>query len=241
MALGSQALFGTPATTPTHYPAPAAPVASGTPTPAPLSPTPTRAAPTTTPTPAPVDRRAGAQLNQPWVVRGIPVVSREHRITAAYVPPWASRPDGLHPDAYAAAQRMIAAAKAKGNTLKIRSGYRDFAVQKASFENAVAEQGRAAASRYYAEAGASEHQIGLAFDVWDGRNRGEAFTRSDEADWVAAHAHEYGFIIRYPEGKEAITGIAHESWHLRWVGVDVARHFTPGSRLSLEEFLGIRG
>ena len=95
------------------------------------------------------------------------------------------------------------------------------------------------ARRYYAEPGASEHQTGLSLDAWDGRNRGTAFARTPQAAWLTKHAVDHGFIVRYPDGKTDITGYAWESWHLRWVGAEVAAAFGPDSSLTLEEYLGL--
>ncbi|MFT3876459.1 MAG: M15 family metallopeptidase [Propioniciclava sp.] len=185
------------------------------------------------------DDRTGKALDTPFTVDGVVVVSKKHRVSAGYVPPWASQPHGLHPDAYAAFQTMAAAAKKDGAPISIRSGYRSFADQKASFAKAMKQYDEATARRYYAEAGASEHQTGLALDAWDGRNRGTAFARTKQATWLAAHAHEYGFIVRYPQGKTDITGYAWESWHLRWVGKEISSTFGPNSSLTLEEYLGL--
>lgn len=196
--------------------------------------TPTLTVPSTT-----EDTRSGSARDKPFTVDGVVVVSKDHRITAAYVPPWANKPQGLLPEAYAGFQSMAQAAKSDGMTLTIRSGYRSYATQKASFEKALRTYDEATARRYFAEPGASEHQTGLSLDAWDGVNRGTAFTATAEARWLAAHAYEYGFIIRYPEGKTDITGYAYESWHLRWVGKDIAAEFGPNSSLTLEEYLGL--
>ncbi len=176
----------------------------------------------------------------PLVVRGLPVVSRDHPLTKAYVPAWAQEKDGLHPDVRAAFDRMAADARADGMKLAVRRGYRDYATQDASFKRARAKYGEGA-RRYYAEAGHSEHQTGLALDLSSAGvgQAGYAFAKTPEAGWVAANAARYGFIIRYPEGKRSITGVDHEPWHLRWVGVEVAADLakTPGT--TLEEYLGL--
>ena len=176
----------------------------------------------------------------PLVVDGIPVVSRWHPLTRAYVPAWASEKDGLHPDVRAAFTRMAADARADGMTLTVRSGYRDFPTQDASFKRAWAQYGERA-RRYYAEAGHSEHQTGLALDLSSEGvgQKGYSFAKTPEAAWVAQNAARYGFIIRYPEGKQEITGVDHEPWHLRWVGPEVAAAMarTPGT--TLEEHLGL--
>lgn len=218
------------------------PVATPSPTPSPTrTPTPTPApTPSTHPTDSPKAGKAtGPITDTPFEADGIPVVSKDHRLSASYVPPWAGEPNGLHPDATAGFKALQAAAKADGLRLTIRSGYRSHATQKASFANARKQYNEKTARLYFAEAGASEHQLGLALDAWDGKNRGTAFARTPHAKWLAEHAHEFGFIVRYPQDKTHITGYAWESWHLRWVGTEVSQHFTPGSNLTLEEYLGL--
>lgn len=188
------------------------------------------------------DRPTGptAPADTPLVVDGIPVVSKWHPLTKAYVPAWATAKDGLHPEVRAAFNAMAADAKADGMTLAVRSGYRDFKTQDASFKRAWSKYGERA-RRYYAEAGHSEHQTGLALDLSsEGVGQpGYAFAKTPEAGWVAEHAAEYGFIVRYPEGKQAITGVDHEPWHLRWVGVDVAGRMAATPGITLEEYLGL--
>lgn len=203
-----------------------------------VGPSPVTATPVSKPAPPP-DTRSGKDLDEPYAVDGIVVVSKDHRLSSAYVPAWASKPQGLHPDVYSAFQELAAAAKADGAPVSIRSGYRSYAAQQASFAKAKKQYDDTTARLYFAEAGASEHQTGLALDAWDGRNRGTAFARTEQASWLAAHAHEYGFIVRYPQGKTDITGYAWESWHLRWVGTEIAAEFGPNSSLTLEEYLGL--
>ena len=218
------------------------PSPGATPTPTPIpSPSPTASpSPSIKPTDSPKAGKAtGPITDTPFEVDGIPVVSKDHRLSASYVPPWAGKPNGLHPDATAGFAKLQAAARADGLRFSIRSGYRSFAAQKASFANARQQYDEKTARLYFAEAGASEHQLGLALDAWDGKNRGTAFARTPHATWLAQHAHEFGFIVRYPQDKTHITGYAWESWHLRWVGTEVSQHFAPGSNLTLEEYLGL--
>lgn len=174
-----------------------------------------------------------------YLVNGVLVVNKEHQLPSSYAPAWASNPHGLHPDVYAAANKLIAAAKADGMKLEIRSGYRSYATQADSFARAMMRYDAATARKYFAEPGKSEHQTGLSFDVWDGKNRGTAFAQLPQTKWLAENAYKYGFIVRYPQGKEHITGYAWESWHLRYVGKEIAAQFGPNSSLTLEEFLGI--
>ena len=216
----------------------ASPRPSATPRPT-STPTP-RATPSVAPTDSPKAGKAtGPVTDTPFEVNGIVVVSKDHRLSAAYVPPWANRPNGLHPDVTAAFEKLQAGAKADGLRLTIRSGYRSHATQKGSFNRAMQQYPEKTARLYFAEAGASEHQTGLALDAWDGKNRGTAFARTEHAKWLAANAHEYGFIVRYPQDKTHITGYAWESWHLRWVGTEISAQFGPNSDLTLEEFLGL--
>ena len=242
-------------------PASAAESAAGTPTVTPPLGTPTTASPAGTP-PAPVtgDARAttaapataartaapaasgvtAAPVGQPYAVRGIVLVNRKHPLSASYVPPWAtSDPNGLSPELRSALTQLFAAAKKDGYTLKVRSGYRSYAEQKASYSNALAQYDSVTANRYFAPPGTSEHQTGLAVDVTNAAGvRGYAFKELPEAAWVAAHAPEFGLIVRYPDAGEPITGIAWEPWHLRYVGKEVAAAFAANPNLTLEEYLG---
>lgn len=175
----------------------------------------------------------------PLVVDGVPIVSKFHPLAKSYVPEWADDEDGLHPDVRAAFEEMAADAKAADLPILVRSGYRSWSVQDASFKRAWAQFGEGA-RRYYAEAGHSEHQTGLALDLGTVANqKGYSFAKTPQAAWVAENAARYGFIIRYPEGKRDVTGVDHEPWHLRWVGVDLAAELakTPGT--TLEEHLGL--
>ena len=106
------------------------------------------------------------------------------------------------------------------------SGYRSYNTQKGLYNYYVNRDGREAADRYSARPGHSEHSTGLAMDVSgiDGKCAAtDCFGETPEAAWLAENVYDYGFIIRYPEGKEHITGYKYEPWHLRYVGVDIAR------------------
>ena len=86
-----------------------------------------------------------------------------------------------------------------------------------------------------ARPGYSEHQTGLAFDII---NTDPSFDSTPEGKWLAANCYKYGFIIRYPKGKENITGFVYEPWHIRYLGVEIATSVYD-SGLCLEEYLGI--
>lgn len=135
-----------------------------------------------------------------------------------------------------ALEKMFAEAKAKGVNLKMNSAYRSFAMQQALYNQMVATSGMAYADEYSARPGFSEHQSGLAADVIQ-----DAPTTSGAAmAWVAANSYKYGFIVRYPRGKEAITGYGYEPWHIRYVGESLATElFATGK--TLEEHFNVPG
>ena len=95
--------------------------------------------------------------------------------------------------------------------------------------------GRAAADTYSARPGHSEHQTGLAFDL---NRAASSFEGTPAALWIEAHCAQYGFIVRFPKGKEAFTGFIYEPWHVRYVGQPLAQELTD-SGLCLEEYYGL--
>jgi D-alanyl-D-alanine carboxypeptidase len=144
----------------------------------------------------------------------------------------------LRKPAAQALEKLFAAAKKDGINLAGVSGFRSYALQKSLFDSYVKQQGETEARRYSAVPGHSEHQTGLAIDVSGSTGACAAedcFGDTPEAKWLAQHAQEYGYIIRYPKGKEAITGYAYEPWHIRYVGVELAKEVTSKG-LTLEEY-----
>lgn len=139
--------------------------------------------------------------------------------------------------AYAALEKMFAGAEADGIKLYLKSAYRNYRTQEVMHYNRVENLGYD--DGVVQAAGASEHQTGMAFDVicksFLDKKMSAAFDKTEEGKWLAAHCAEYGFIIRYPEGKEDITGIAYEPYHFRYVGVEAATYIMH-SGLTLEEF-----
>ena len=107
-------------------------------------------------------------------------------------------------------------------TIVANSTYRDYNYQAALYKRYKNNKGQNYADSYAARPGHSEHQTGLAIDVSTLNSSMENFHETDEYTWLINNAHKYGFILRYPEGKEYITGYNYESWHYRYVGVDVA-------------------
>ena len=128
-------------------------------------------------------------------------------------------------------------AKKLNLNLYISSGYRSYDTQNKAYNNYVKKDGVTKADTYSARAGHSEHQSGLAFDL---NSINSKFTNTKEGLWVNENCYKYGLIIRYPKGKEDITGYKYESWHLRYVGKDLAsKLYNNGDWITLEEYLGI--
>lgn len=115
------------------------------------------------------------------------------------------------------------------------STYRSYDYQKKLFKDYVLEKGEEYALNCSAKEGHSEHQTGLAIDVMGSNSDYDGFEDSKEFLWMRENAHKYGFIMRYPLGKEHITGYKYEPWHYRFVGVDVAS-IVYENDLTLEEF-----
>ncbi|WP_223066047.1 M15 family metallopeptidase [Paenibacillus caui] len=144
----------------------------------------------------------------------------------------------MRKEAAEALEEMFAGAKKDGIYLAGVSGYRSYARQKALFESYVKKDGEEKAKTYSAVPGYSEHETGLAIDVSgsDGKCAAEdCFADTEEAAWIAKHAHEYGFIVRFPKGKEDITGYKYEAWHIRFVGKEIAKDIAERG-ITLEEY-----
>lgn len=167
---------------------------------------------------------------------GLLVVNKVYALPSTYNP-------GIIPVAQKGVDAMVSAAKANGVYLSVISSYRSYSYQKTLYENYVKRDGQAAADRYSARPGHSEHQSGLAFD-FGGTNQNHwlesSFADTAEGRWLAANAHKYGFILRYPKGKESITGYMFEPWHFRYVGSGEAPKIKASGK-TLEEYLNVRG
>ncbi|MEA5051131.1 MAG: M15 family metallopeptidase [Oscillospiraceae bacterium] len=135
---------------------------------------------------------------------------------------------GIDAEAGAAVQRLYDAAAADGLTIYTVSGYRSYDTQKSIYENYVATKGQAYTDTISAKPGTSEHQTGLAFDVGAGSDTStvlsQRFANTPEYAWLQEHMAEYGFILRYPDGKTDWTGYAYEPWHIRYVGPELAQY-----------------
>ena len=133
---------------------------------------------------------------------------------------------------------MKAAAKKDGISIWISSSFRSYKSQKKLYDSYCARDGVNAADRYSARPGHSEHQSGFAIDVNSASTTAYDTIYKGVGEWLKEHCFEYGFIIRYPEGKESITGYKHEPWHIRYVGTDLALLLKQNGQ-TLEEYLGI--
>ncbi|WP_426573536.1 M15 family metallopeptidase [Aquihabitans sp. McL0605] len=145
----------------------------------------------------------------------------------------------LRPEAATAIDQLALAAARAGVPIIGVSAYRSEQAQKDVYDAYVAKEGEAAARTFSAQPGHSEHQTGLAIDVTgaDGSCPAEpCFAEEPQAAWLAQHASEFGFLVRYPKGKELVTGYTAEPWHLRYVGVEAAREVTEDG-LTLDEYL----
>ncbi|WP_054956175.1 M15 family metallopeptidase [Paenibacillus dakarensis] len=178
------------------------------------------------------------------------VVNKSRSLPDGYEPPDLTEPNvpfsfeeshekrKMRKEAAEALETLFKAADSEGIELRAVSGYRSYSRQKSVYENHVATKGQAEADRISAAPGTSEHQTGLTIDVSSpsaGNALEQSFGQTKEGIWLAENAPKYGFIIRYPEGQEGITGYVYEPWHIRYVGEDLAPDIAE-SGLTLEEY-----
>lgn len=145
------------------------------------------------------------------------------------------------PQAAAALEEMFVDAAAEDIQLRTATGYRGYGFQQTIFRDYVAEFGQERAERFSARPGHSEHQTGWAVDVFSSeRCRIKACFADEPAGlWVADNAHRYGFVIRYPQGAEDVTGYLFEPWHIRYVGPELATAMHERGIATLEQALGL--
>ncbi|HEY9582365.1 MAG TPA: M15 family metallopeptidase [Savagea sp.] len=172
---------------------------------------------------------------EPTVIDGVLIASKVFPLPKTYNP-------GESKEARAAFERMAADAKKEGIPLHAFSTFRSYDYQVGLYERYVKRDGQAAADTYSARPGYSEHQTGLAFDIGavgeEGHYARNSFATTKAGIWVRDNAHRYGFIMRYPEGKEHITGYMYESWHFRYVGETIASDIYKRG-ITLEQYLGL--
>lgn len=221
----------------------ATPPALATPTPS-LTPTVTP----TTPVPTP-------NINWPQPVANplsyTMVVNKKFRLAADFVPPDLRTVNVPHTNNHSlravvasAVEQMVAAAARQQVHLRLLSGYRAYDAQKRLYASYAATYGQAAADRFSARPGHSEHQSGLALDIGDANAPScdiqACFGNTAGGKWISRHGVEYGFIVRYAANKESVTGYMSEPWHIRYVGADLARTLAATGQ-ALEEYAGVAG
>ncbi len=184
------------------------------------------------------------------------VANKKHKLPDGYEPA-----DLVHPNvrttsqswllrepAARALEEMFEGAKADGVTLVLGSAYRSAGYQSQLWNGYAASYGSERADRISSRPGYSDHQTGLAVDIVQGMGSGrgtdynETFENTPEGIWLKEHAYEYGWIMRYPKGKEDITGYAYEPWHFRYIGIDYAAQvYEAGEWMTFEEYFGVSG
>ena len=154
------------------------------------------------------------------------LINRQNAVSELYVPPVREvvangMNQSMRDDAATALEEMFEAAKEDGVRLSVVTGYRSYSKQATIYQRKVATTGsEEKADELVARAGTSEHQLGLAMDVSKNGSSSltERFAETEEGQWVYQNAHRFGFIVRYLEGYEEITGYSYEPWHVRYVG-----------------------
>lgn len=162
-------------------------------------------------------------------IDGILVVNKSYGLPSDY------NPGGLTQECAAQFELLRQGASEDGINIYLSSGFRSYGTQQQLYNSYVSYYGQETADTFSARPGYSEHQTGLAIDC---NIVSDSFIGTPEAIWLAEHCHEYGFIIRYPEGKEDITGYKYEPWHIRYVGTELADYIYE-SGLTLEEYFNI--
>jgi D-alanyl-D-alanine carboxypeptidase len=209
-------------------------------------------APAASPTPTkPSFDKSAQSIDDPtsiWVVvnklRPLQSASYAPVVTLPNVPHIASSASsGMRPEAAAALQQMFAAAAAEGGgAMQIQNAYRSYAVQVNTHNSQVARLGQAQADILSARPGYSEHQTGLAVDIATLPSKCEiqaCFGQTPQGEWLAANSYRFGFILRYPADKQAVTGYVYEPWHFRYVGIPLATEMHSTGITTLEEFFGL--
>ena len=179
------------------------------------------------------------------------VANKKHKLPDGYVPADLVTPDlaqtaacTMRAPAAEAIAEMKRAAAEDGVYLMISSAYRGEDYQRSLYNDYSASYGTETADTISSRPGYSDHQTGLAADFvegdgsLDGTNFNQSFEDTKSGQWLRVHAHEYGFIMRYPREKEDITGFMYEPWHVRFVGDEVAKILQESGQV-LEEYLEI--
>lgn len=186
------------------------------------------------------------EINGVTYIDDVMIINKTYSLPSDYMPvDTVESPEGktntcnkcINKIAYKSFLNMQADAKALGLNIYIASGYRPYVSQNKIYNNYIKRDGKKAADTYSARPGYSEHQSSYAFDL---NSINDSFAKTDEGKWVNNNAYLYGFIIRFPKGKSDYTGYKYESWHLRYVGYELAKKlYNDGNWLSLEEYFGV--
>ena len=172
------------------------------------------------------------------------LVNKNNQLSNDYIPKnlesislrYANKDKYLRKEAKDAFEKLSSEAAALGYRIVAVSAYRDYNYQNELFNYYVEEKGLEYALDCSAKPGHSEHQTGLAVDV-EGENKDyDNFEDTKEFRWMKDNAHRFGFILRYPKGKEHITGFKYEPWHYRYVGINIATEIYE-KNITLEEYL----
>lgn len=171
------------------------------------------------------------------------LVNKEFKLPSNYIPAnlelisneYANENKYLRTEARIAFEKLSHDAKELGYRIVAVSTYRDYEYQDKIYNIYVEEKGKSYADNCSARPGHSEHQTGLAVDVEGSNYDYDEFENSKEFIWMKENAYKYGFILRYPQGKETITGFKYEPWHYRYVGIDTAKTIYD-ENLTLEEY-----
>lgn len=187
----------------------------------------------------------GETLNNSNIIANLVVVNNYNKLDKNYVPknlvkvniPFIdsiSEEEQLEENVALQLEKLVKMASSEGINYLGTSGYRSYKSQKEIYYNRVKSQGLKKANEYVAKPGTSEHQTGLCIDL---TNEDRWFVEvTKEAKWLKENAHKFGFILRYPKGKEDITGKKFEPWHIRYVGEDIAKYIYENN-LTLEEYV----
>ncbi|KYC97542.1 M15 family metallopeptidase [Heyndrickxia sporothermodurans] len=207
-------------------------------------------------------KESGKANNQTKNSEGVPVVANPTAITVM-VNKSNALPDGYRPsdlvrpkvkfvfgnqkldkalmraEAAASLEKMFSQASSQGIQLYAASGFRSYETQDYLFKQEIKQVGRKKAELAVAKPGTSEHQTGLTMDISApsvNYTLTQNFESKKEGKWLAEHAHEFGFILRYPKGKEDITKYQFEPWHFRYVGKEIATEIYKKG-ITLEEYI----
>lgn len=172
------------------------------------------------------------------------LVNKYHQLSSDFVPANLKTIDKnyslgnqrLQEEAQVAFEKLAKAAREDNHKVRAVSTYRSFEYQKNLYNNYVKAHGITATDTFSARAGHSEHQTGLAVDVDDASSKYTSFRNTQAFLWMKDNAHKYGFNLRYPENKTAITGFAYEAWHYRYLGTQVASYLYEND-LTFDEYM----